>query len=465
MKSRQQKSCQQKSRQQKSRQQKSRQQKSRQQKSRQQKSRQQKSWQQKSRQQKSRQQKRIKKVKNNRKRFIGGSNMVPYIATAIAGVGYGIFQKNKLKHLELDLSTEIHNSQQQHMTEEIVNAQNQEEDILRLSNELNEAQKRLQTILNTNVLERLDVIIQPKTDQSKQPKTTFDISDYTTSDYTTFDLSEYNTFANLPPQCSEDKVANFAIRALTNDKKLQDFLRVSNRESSPMLICVSTHGEVKTEKQNNKLIVHTFPVPHNISLTIIYLTKFGLINLVDERQINMILDILDHIIKTKIDLTSFTLMQIIKWIFTQSNKDFKETSQFSNCDDKELNEFKTFNTPPVVVTFLPGEQVIEKLFTKDRLGTNFFMNITLLTPISHQNLTTVQTSTTLSNVITNLASTISGSADIILLDMSCSVTSSANGDMADLPYLIDFFDQQCQMNGLMGGSASPQGSTSTCQFN
>ena len=430
--------------------------KSRQQKSRQQKSRQQKSRQQKSRQQKSRQQKRTKTVKNNRKRFIGGSNMVPYIATAIAGVGYGLFQKNKLEHLKLDLSTKIDDTQQQHDTEEtekqLLNVKHQEH-ILRLSNELDEAKKRAQSIQNTSVPERLDIILQSKKQKSKQQKTMFD-------------FSHYSTFANLPGQCSEDKVANFAIRALKNDKKLQDFLTVNNRLSPPMLLCVGTHGRVKTEQQNNKLIVDTFTVPHNISLTIIYLTKFGLINYASEAKMNSILDMLDNILKTKTDLTSFTLMQITKWIFTQSNQesikdDDTQELNSSVSMQKLVNQYKTFNTSPVVVTFLPGEEVIEKLLDKDDEHTvDFIMNIISLTPTSKTNLTpNPKMSTTLSYVIKQVASNIQGSADIVLLDMSCSVTSSRNGDNDDLPHLIDFFDQQCQMQGLLGGSTSSPGSS------
>lgn len=382
--------------------------------------------------------------------------MVPYIATAIAGVGYGLFQKNKLEHLELDLSTKIHDTQQQHNAEEtrkqLLNVQNQEH-ILRLSNQLAEAKKRAQSIQNTTVPDRLDVILQSKKQQSKQQKTMFDFSDY-------------NTFANLPDQCSEDKVANFKIRALKNDKKLKDFLRVNNRLSPPMLLCVCTHGRIKTEQQNNKLIVDTFTVPPNISLTIIYLTKFGLINYAPDNTMNRILHMLDNILKTKTDLTSFALMQITKWIFTQSNQqsikddDDTQLSNFSITQKKLINQYKTFNTSPVVVTFLPGEQVIEKLLDKDEPLSDFFMNIILLTPTSKTNLTPNPTiSTTLSHVITHVASTIQGSADIVLLDMSCSVTSSGNGDNDDLPHLIDFFDQQCQMQGLLGGSTSSPGSS------
>ena len=337
---------------------------------------------QKSRKQKSRKQKCIKTEKKNVKQFMGGSTMVHNVVTAMAGagamagVGFGLLQRHKLQHLRTNLSAITEAERTSSINEKNDVSMKLEQDVAnrehisRLLNELRDAELRSKSMI-TNAVEKLSLIIQPK-NQLKSEDITFTMEDYT-------------KFSALPDVCSSDKVSNLSIRALRNDQKLKEFLTTNHRNSPPMLLSVACHGRIVTKKKNtNDMKVQTFIVPHNISLTIIYLTKFGLINMIATNAdntpytLNHILNLLDDLLKTKSNLTTFTLMQITKSIFTQSNKFNIDRKLCDSNRPVQCNQYHQFNTSPVVVTFLPGEQVINKDLDSLRdIPNNFAWNIVL----------------------------------------------------------------------------------------
>jgi len=258
-------------------------------------------------------------------------------------------------------------------------------------------------------------------------------------------------------------------KQLLNDKKLSKFVQ-NHPSNKNVFVSIQTHGSlISSVNSSGDVELHAFQVPPGCSVTVISLTKPGLLFANSVSKIRSVNDVIEKLVKD----TDFDFLDITRFVRWLGDKLYEYGRGITDATiSDKCRVFKDgvtgFSGNVVALTYTEGEFLLDKRLEVDdpnekkhRRTSLRNWNIsfqeknhdpTYLVSNYHENIDTtldIQISRVVLKVMRE--SNFQNRVNVLVLDASCSIVPQEDSLKDFGEHYLAFLQQQCELHNLRGG--------------